>query len=565
MRLTSSPYRLYALSNLGSLLGLLTYPFLVEPLLTVRFQSVFWFILYGGFLFVCSWCAISLFKTKTEVVTDKQSQSQYQPEKLSNKFLWLSLSACGSIMLLAMTNQICQEVAVIPFLWILPLSLYLLSFIICFEKERWYVRAVWIPLFFLTLSGSLFLLNKQGETNLILQILLFSATLFASCMVCHGELVRLKPHPSRLTFFYLMVALGGALGGVFVNLVSPLLFTGYWELHVGLAGTLLLLWICTFKQVEKSTVLVIRYFGREARALIFCVILIFLGRHIYRQQAGTLMSSRSFYGVVHISDYDVNTENWLRYLWHNQIVHGNQFIVDTLRHYGTTYYGPESGIAIAITHHPQRLAKASDGVLSPQDGLRVAVIGLGAGTIATYTKEGDVLRFYEINPDVVHLSKNYFYYLSDSQAETEIVLGDARLSLEGELHNTGSQQYDIIALDAFSGDAIPIHLLTREAFELYWKHLRNDGILAVHTSNLHLELGRVVRGIAHEIGKSSVLISNEDDENFGVMNADWIIVTNNRFFLNNNIVEDFIEPWPEDMKKTVVWTDNFSNLISLLY
>ena len=554
----SSPYRLYALSNFGSLLGLLIYPFIVEPILPLQLQVYAWSILYGGFLGVCCWCAISLFKIKTSASPGDKSLSPNITITLSQKILWLLLAACGSIILLAMTNQICQEIAVIPFLWILPLSLYLISFIICFEKGHWYIRSVWIPLFLVTVSGSVFLLNRIEETSIILQIIIHSATLFTSCLVCHGELVRRKPHPSRLTYFYLMVALGGAIGGLFVSLIAPLLFPGYWELHIGIAGVLILIWICTFKQMGESRNLFMRYFGRELWAITVFSLLFFLGRHIYSQQSGTLVSSRNFYGLTLVYDYDVDTENWMRYLWHNQIIHGNQYLVDSLRDRGTTYYGPESGIAVAMLYHPNRLAK------SPT-GLRIGSVGLGAGTIASYARKGDDLRFYEINPDVIRISNDYFYYLRKSEAEVDIVLGDARISMELEKLESGSRQYDIIALDAFSGDAIPVHLLTREAFELYLNHLRIDGILAIHVSNLHLDLSRVVLGSAEELGINAVWISNEEDEEYGVMDADWILVTRNHGFLQNSEVESYIEPWPVDRRKSIVWTDDYSNLVSLFY
>jgi len=563
---TVSPYRLYALSNLGSLLGLISYPFFVEPELGLRTQTVFWSTGYGLYGLMCAWGAMPLFRLATPYVSSgNPGDLAGKKPRLPDSLLTLALATCGSVVLLASTNQICRDIAVIPFLWVLPLSLYLISFILCFDHPRWYDRRVWVPVLLISLSAVVYLLLQDyadTEMNVYLQILIYSAALFACCMVCHGELVRLKPPARYLTSFYLMVALGGALGGVFVNLVAPFLFKGYWEFHLGLVATLMLLGFCLFRTRDTcQSPLLLRYGGILWVGSIV-VLAGFLGLHIQEQQASTILTQRNFYGVLRVNETDIGTEFASRFLYHGRISHGRQFLTPRRHSYPTAYYGPFSGISLAISRHPQqlRLNKLED--RGQQGGLQVGNIGLGVGTIAAYSKPGDTYRFYEINPDVDRIAREYFTYLKDAKGTQQIVLGDGRISLERELVNKNRQRFDILSVDAFSGDGIPVHLLTREAFALYWEHLQPDGILALHITNLHFDLSPVIRALAREFGKQALWIKDVADRERGNNYSEWVLVTSNQNFLKDPFVNFRIAPWSTPGE--ILWTDDYSNLFQVV-
>lgn len=546
------PTRLYALSNLGSLLGLLTYPLLVEPWLPLGMQTLSWSVGFGVFALLCAGIAVGLFRSEQPRPTPMATETPRWA-------LWLALSACGSVMLLATTNQICQDVAVVPFLWVLPLTLYLLSFIIAFGDARWYDRRVWTALLIPSLAGSVYLLNPF-QVNIVVQIAVFSVTLFISCMICHGELVRLKPSTQHLTAFYVMIALGGALGGVFVTLLAPVLFSDYWELHLGLVATYALFALCVFAYRRERQALPRWMIGAWSVSMVG--LMLGLGNAAYEKSDDVIDTHRSFYGVWRVNEFDHGTQFWRRELYHGVVRHGTQWMNPQYRHHATAYFGPDSGVAIAIKHHPRRLSPATN-ILS-EAGLHVGIVGLGAGTIAAHGPAGDRFRFYEIDREVVALTNEYFYFLGDSAAEVQTVVGDARIALARELENGGSQQFDILVIDAFSGDAPPTHLLTREAFDLYWTHLAPDGILAVNITNQHLDLSSVVRTPAEERGKQAVLISNSPRQRDRIDLARWALITDNQKFLMSESVREHVTPWSTDAISRVAWRDDYSNLLGLI-
>jgi hypothetical protein len=565
---TLSPYRLYALSNLGSLLGLVSYPFFVEPQLGLSTQTFLWSTGYGLYAVLVAWSAIMLCRFATLKDSSESSGSQAGTTlRLPDRLLTLSLAACGSVVLLASTNQICRDIAVIPFLWVLPLSLYLISFILCFDHPRWYNRRVWVPVLMTSLAAVVYLLLQDYgavEMNLYFQICIYSAALFACCMACHGELVRLKPSAEHLTSFYLMIALGGALGGVFVNLVAPFLFKGYWEFHGGLVATVVLLGLCLFRgRKTLQTPLVwwserILWIGGIA-ALTGC-----LGLHIQEQQKSNILTKRNFYGVLRVNEVDIGEEFATRFLYHGRITHGEQFLTPQLRSYPRAYYGPNSGISLAIRRHPQYFGVPVPEEGVRQQGLHVGNIGLGVGTIATYSRPGDTYRFYEINPDVDRIAREYFTHLKDAKGTQQVVLGDGRISLERELANNNRQQFDVLAVDAFSGDGIPVHLLTREAFALYWEHLRPGGILAFHITNYHFDFSPVIRALAQELGNEAVWIKDPGNPQRGNYISDWVLVTSNQTFLKDPFVFNRIRSWPSAKRQEILWTDDYSNLFGVV-
>ncbi len=555
---THAPYRLYALSNAGSLLGLLAYPFVLEPNLRLGTQTMLWSGMYVTFALLT--VGIARGKADDPGVADPPLAERLASSTIGRerRALWLLLPACASMMLLATTNQICQDVAAVPFLWVLPLVLYLVSFIVTFEGDRWYDRRIWLPALVVGLGTCLWMLNASSKTALSTQVVAYLTTLLASCMVCHGELVRRRPDARHLTLFYLLVALGGALGGGFVGIVAPRIFDGYWELHLGLLGTYGLAAYCIINDRERPRGTRPRLLERPLPWAFGLVPLVFgLGLHIHEHFDETVAVSRSFYGVLRVAESHIDSpRRWKRKLYHGQIRHGDQFMAANRRRIPTSYYTKKSGIRAALAFHPRR----KSGLRQP---LHVGVLGLGTGTLAALARPGDRMRFYEIDAKAVRLSRAYFSYLTDSKATIDVILGDGRLSLERELAD-GSHQFDVLALDAFSGDAIPMHLLTIEAMEIYWAHLAPDGILAIHISNIHLELAPLVRGLAEHAGKHALYIKSRRDRRVSGRSATWVLLTNNRRFMEDRRVTTLARAWPEEAEPPIVWTDDFSNLLQVL-
>ena len=555
-----SPFRLYALSNLGSLMALLSYPVLIEPLFNINMQTKIWSYGYFGLVTICIACGVTYFKRGAVIESVPGAADTGRPITALDRLLWVALAACASTMLLAITNQISQDVAVVPFLWILPLSLYLISFIICFDKDAWYRRIVWLPVLFVALGLVLYLLfHEFGDHSISLatELGIYSLTLFASCMVCHGELVRRRSAASHLTTFYLYVALGGALGGVFVNLLAPLLFTGFWELHGALVATVVLAGICLAMDKNLMTSQS-RWFAFLAIWLLsLAVIVVLLIQQVQESRQHSIFVSRSFFGVLYVDEFEAGTRDHDRTFYHGRIQHGMQQMHHSRQHLATSYYGTGSGVWAAIENHPQRFAEDS-----ATRGIRIGAVGLGVATISVMGTAQDSLRYYEINPQVRTIAETYFTYLSNGQADTEFVIGDARISMQKELDAKGSNTFDVLVLDAFSGDSVPVHLLTAEAFELYAQHLSDSGVLAVHVSNQYLDLARVVLGGARHIGMNSVLIV-DSGESWYHSSTDWILISANQQFLDSIAVRSIVTAWT-DQPEPILWTDRFSNLLQIV-
>ncbi len=551
-----SPYRLYALSNLGSLLALVSYPFLVEPLLTVQAQARLWSAGFLLFALNCGYIARRLARLpRARADATTHTTGAGGALRFSRRLLWLLLPACASLLLLAATNQMTQDIAVIPFLWVLPLALYLISFILCFAGSRWYSRGYVAGLVLLSFAYC-WVLIERSTLHILFQLAVDALLLFCACMVCHGEMARLRPGPERLTAFYLTISLGGALGGVFVNLIAPLVFNNFWEFPLGLV----LCWLLLFAVLGSERSLFRR--SRKGRlsnwamaatlAAVSTVSLLYVRTYNRR----TLYTERNFYGVLWVIERPVEgTGESVYELGHGAIMHGVQYTSAERRREPTGYYGEESGGGLALRHFPR-----------DEDGLRVGLIGLGAGTLAAYGQPGDVFRFYEINPAVIRLAEGeggYFTYLADCPARVEIVPGDGRLSLERELAAAGPQRYDVLVLDAFSSDSIPVHLLTRESFALYLAHLAPDGVLAVHISNRHLNLQPVVARLAAHFDLQAALIDSSGDGK-AISNATWALLTRNTAFLEQPEIAARRRPLAENPRLRL-WTDDYSNLFQILY
>jgi spermidine synthase len=613
----ASPYRLYAVSNAGSLIGLLSYPFLIEPALRLSAQAWVWtcgYLAYAICFGICGWWTA---KTKEdsghemEPAERERDQDDIRPLGWQRPALWMALAACASIQLLATTNFICQEVAVIPFFWVLPLSIYLASFILTFESGRWYSRGVFHTLF-VGAVGWVIALSLPGTTHSYLaQLSAACGLLFVGCMICHGEAARQRPSPERLTHFYLCISLGGAAGGTFVSLIAPRIFPGYWEFPLGILGCAVLLLVATARDRESWW-----YVGRNGVAVAIAAGVVLLGVpelavvwkpansvptwvlmcaglglicvaailwHRKREAIGSpgsvlwlrgavaaafvvlivglvlpqrwlyshvLARARNFYGMVRV--VDVQPDNYL-VLVHGVTAHGFQSKRPGMERVATGYYGPNSGVDVLLSGWPK----------TP---LRVGLVGMGAGTLATLGRPGDTYRFYEINPQVVRFSMGpqaYFTFINDSAAHVEVVMGDARMSLEQEVAKGELQRFDVLVLDAFSSDAIPVHLLTREAFRIYRQHLNGPhSVIAIHITNAALDLGPVVAGIAQEneyysVRTNPVWLSGMSSR------SDWILLSRDPGAISSAALRQISVPFP-GKAKPILWTDEYSNLLQVL-
>ncbi len=687
------PYRFFALSNAGSTAGLLTYPIFVEPNLTNRHQAWMW---SGCFIAFVIAFAIVAFRSRNahEVAApmEEAKRSTALVPTFKDKLLWCSLAACASALLLALTNHLSQNVAAIPFLWVLPLSLYLLSFILCFDSDRWYSRRIFSKLAIIELGAMAYALAGGGNfTNLKIAVAMFSAALFVFFMVCHGELAKRRPAPRYLTSFYLMVSVGGATGGLLVGFVFPYVLPALIDLPIILALTaFLFVWLLWNDYSDRTrekllddnfltapqdkfvmTVLLVgaiafagsriaiaKYNGAAAflsgdydapillafvslsviyllwrsrgnvdpgseqrdrivtiaigaalvgffayrvlgatywkaaplgggendwyilggiagleafylvwrsqdtlnnnaiicaAALAFaCGLTGYMARETWDAVGHSRLLKRNFYGALVV--YDQDTDGGMgpvRVLRHGTINHGEQFLwPQNLRH-ATTYYAERSGLGLALRS------------LRLEGPMNVGSIGLGAGTTAIYARPGDHYYFYDINPIVPIIATTQFSFLEHCYGEHQVILGDARLSLENELKQGTNRRFDLLSVDAFSGDAIPVHLLTREAFKIYWQHLRPDGVLAVHVSNLYLSLAPTVALAAQADGKQAMVINYDGDDDREETASEWVLVTSRKGFFDRDEIKSVakkIDPIPGLRE----WTDDYSNLYRIL-
>ena len=539
------PYRLYALSNLGSMLALVSYPFVVEPWLPTRVQALGW---SGGFVAFAIACGALAWRSRTAPAgIPAIADGEAPPPRRADYALWAALAAAASILLLAFTSHLSQNVAPIPFLWVLPLALYLLSFILCFEGRNWYGRKRYLPLLAAGFVGVCVTLHRDYHNpQLWVMIPLYCTTLFVACMVCHGELARMKPHPRHLTAFFVAIAVGGALGGVFVGLIAPRAFRDLWELPVGIVFTAAVVAVVLARDRAGFP-------DERARraavggAALFTAVLAGALVWIYADLAsGVRLLTRNFYAALKVYDTGIGPDA-MRVLTHGTITHGKQFIDPARRGVPTTYYGDTSGVGRAIE------------AMRARGPVRIGVIGLGAGTLVAYGRPGDAVRVYEINPQVVDLALTEFSYLGDTKAALDVILGDARLSLEAE----PPQNFDVLALDAFSSDAIPVHLLTAEAFEVYFRHLKPGGILAVHISNRYLDLKPVLKEAAAKLGKEARIVEDESNGEKGTYGTTWVLFADSAAAFDEEPLAGAVEALVAE-RSIRLWTDDYSDLYAIL-
>jgi len=662
-----SPYRLYALSNVASLLALLSYPFLVEPYVRLQSQTSSWSLGYVVFAALCAGCALVLYRSIPDsdaAATPSGSANAAQDAEADDHpewgeaALWILLSAVGSGLLLATTNQMSTDIAVVPFLWILPLSIYLLTFVLTFDHERWYVRPLFMALLPPALIGAVWLLWGGVDLAIEDQVMGYIAILFICCMCCHGELARSRPAPRHLTFFFLMVSIGGAVGGLFVAIIAPAIFPAHYEYHLLLNATYVLVgfvfarmlirgeisfpanvvlkglvgicWIVGLGAIVLATSRVLdpdqwlgdassnaqrafaswlaymRVYGAAMAILVLVAMeawrrsekvgwrswwasrrgmtrfgLVAVGTmglysltgallwQITNEERRMVAQDRNFYGTLAIKERNFGSREHQLSLTHGRIKHGSQLQIFPT--WPTTYYGPETGVGLAMEFHPKR----SD----PSHQFRSGVVGLGIGTLAAYanvhvdleereeayvtpreTDVPDYIRFYELNPLVVQWAWDRFSFLGDAVArgaDVAVFEGDARIVLERQVEQGETQRFDVLAIDAFSSDAIPIHLLTMESVRIYLAHLEEDGILAFHVTNRYVDLLPIVSRLAAETGMSAIYVENYGSSSRDVSSSDWVLLTKNEAFLDLEVVHEDEEELPAPGP---LWTDDFSSL-----
>ncbi len=526
---------MFALSNFASLAALLAYPSLIEPIFGTHKQSVGWSLLYICFVALCAAVA---WQARNASESDRLEEA-ISEIPVTRKLLWFALAACGSMLLLAVTNHIDENVAAVPLMWVLPLSVYLLSFVFSFGAFNIYKRLLWIRLlaFALGILGyAIYSINSLIAIQISLPI--FLGGLFICCLFCHGELNRLRPHSRDLTGFYLVVATGGAAGAIFVGVIAPIVFNGVYELPIALLFTALLALAATWS--DRNWAVTILWAAVSACMVAVAV----MNVKAYRENSLSLR--RSFYGSLRVVQTSLAGPDQQRILFHGTIEHGSEFLLPPRRSRPTTYYGPDSGVGILLR----------EGFSQPK---RVGLIGLGAGTLAAYGHSGDEFQFYEINSQVVDIAQALFFYLRESDAKISTSIGDGRLSLERE----HSPPFDVLVIDAFSGDAIPVHLLTREAVALYLRHLTLQGVIAFHVSNDFLDLAPVVGQLAADAGYQAVLVHNHEDSDEAILPADWVVVTNNQAVLHNPAITVHARAIVS-RPGLRLWTDDYNNLLSVL-
>ena len=538
----AAPYRLFALSNFASLLALLSYPVAIEPWLRGTLQSYGWSALYGVFAALCALTAWTSARAAGYAPAPAQTMAPDRDDTSAptagERISWIVYAAMGSCLLLGVTNHLTQNIASIPFLWLAPLSLYLITFILCFDHPRWYVRPLFIVLMAVALPAMAWFTESL---DLRIAAPLYAAGLFVCCMFCHGELYRLRPAPRYLTTFYLMISLGGALGALLIGIGAPLLLKGYFELNILLAAcALLMFW----------NALALQRWVAVLAFVVASVTAAFVIKNVTEYSTDVRVMARNFYGVVRTKDF--LTPAPFRVMYHGAINHGGQSLAPDQRRNPSTYFGMTSGYGRAFASLPE----------SPR---RVGVLGLGAGALAAYARKGDWFRFYEIDPQVAAVAMLEFSFLKDSPAQIEVALGDGRLTLERE----APQRFDLLAIDAFAGDSIPMHLLTREAMAVYVKHLAPGGVMVFQATNRFVNIAPVVARLAGEFGMSAVMVTDEPENSYTtgmdywLSATDQIIVTKNRAILEAPALRAVVQTLPHDPAFRL-WTDDFYNLLGVL-
>ncbi len=542
-----SPYRLYAWSNTGSLAALVAYPLAFEPFVGLERQAVGWSVAYGLFALLIGVCALRVHRVGVPLTETPEADGP--PPSTRDRVLWIALTATASALLLATTDRLTEDISASPFLWVLPLGLYLATFIICFGRPAWADRRVWFGLLPVAALGLWWALDQGADLGMLGQILILNGALFVGCMALHGEVVRLRPAPAHLTGFYLATSLGGAIGGVLVGLAAPALLPVRIELQLAALLTGLLASIQAWRAWNARPFAAAPRWLGAAMPLMVIALAIGFTFELEVRMAGVSAIDRGFYGVLRVKEIpEIFPTGPARKLVHGRIMHGQQY-TDERRSEALSYYSDDSGIGRLFewgADHPPRT---------------VAAVGLGVGTVAAFGRADDRVVFYEIDPLVERFAESWFTYLADARArgaEVEVVIGDGRLQLARTV-----ERYDVLVLDAFSSDAIPAHLLTREAFELYLDRLAPEGLLVINIANRHLDLRPVLRAHVHALDLHAIEIARAGNWLENTSHTRWVFVTRGSPFIAAAI-EDDVHTEKMALDERVVWTDDFAPLLPIM-
>jgi hypothetical protein len=554
------PYRLYAVSNVGSFLALVSYPLIIEPFMPLDWQIKLWSSIYWLFVILIAWICFIVVKQNDrhkEHTPKKQTNSKVQFSKL---LLWFMLSALGVVLLVSTTNALTQNVPPVPFLWLAPLAIYLLTYVIAFSNFAIYVRNFWLPFFMLLSFVALLIYFIGGQFDIITQLLIYLLILLCGCMICHGELNLLKPLHGNTTLFYLVLSAGGVFGSFLVSFVAKNLFDDFLEFPMAIFSVLVLssaslYWIKQDVVIDTNPRLVSNVTTKKFSKLSICIasvaliwLLAFINLNNQYQQYD-IANGRNFYGILTVKDITEGNVNERR-LIDGTTSHGSQSLPLSNSAVPMSYYRPGTGVQLVIEE------------LSKDKSLQVGIIGLGVGALAAYGRSGDTYIFYELNPLVSDYANKYFSYLSSSKADVDIKLGDARVTLQNESDLGKPNAFDLLIIDAFSGDLIPTHLMTNEAFLLYQEHINAQGVIALHISNRHLSLMPVIMHHSRNFNMNVMLF--ETPGNGIEHDAQWMVLTNNNQLIQSSRLVNSQTVISKRQSKEVLWTDDYSSLLSIL-
>jgi hypothetical protein len=535
-----SAYHLYAVSNAGSLSALVLYPFLIEPFLAVSTQRRLYVgafsVLMLSSLLVALRCARSVHPQQREIIP---------PRPPGPKLLWWALlSACGAALLMTITNQICTEVAPAPFLWILPLTLYSGTYILCFRQGFRLNRNFWNFLLAAAVLLAVVAWAARAWLAVPLEILVLAILLFAACMNCHGELAESRPDSRHLTLYYLVLTFGGVVGGSFVALAAPRLFSSYMEFPVLIVLCCLL---AAWPRFRLPAVPTCDPLNRAATVALLLAAVSGLALIAPNEAGRVLESRRNFYGILRVAE-EIQNGTAMRVLRHGMVRHGLQLVSQADAREPTSYYSRESGVGVALNGLIRR---------NSDRPIRVGILGQGTGALAAYGRQGDEFVFYEIDRDVDVLARKWFNFIGESRARVTVKLGDARAELEQEARSQNWQNFDLIAVDVFSSGAIPVHLLTVEAINTYRAHLKPEGLILLHISNRTIDLSPVTQALARHFHLGWVAISNPRDVSRGVDASKWVVLTSDKEFLRTHHAD-------VPQSGGVLWTDDYASLWKLV-
>lgn len=582
--ISENAYKLYGASNIGAFLALFLYPLSIEPSFDLSTQYQLWqagYLLFG-LMIISLVLKIGRRNNATDTNTETETETETETAKanvnktelssealeapsshsqsaqlqtvsnisfakdLSQKLLWLAFSSLGVVLLISTTSSMTHNVPPIPFLWTLPLALYLATYILAFSAPKSYHRYYWGAIFTISSFIGILLFFIGSQFSLASQVVLYLVVLFSGCMICHGELYNARPDSRALTTFYLWLAFGGVLGSLFTAGLATNLFSQYYEFVIALG---LILVVCVF---VKTTSMLYRI-SMAVSACLFLVVTLYLNNQFNQFN---IFEARNFYGTVAVKDVETAGLGIERRLIDGYTAHGNQLLDFDKKPLPRSYYRFETGIGQLLQSNFNKGSKD------------VALIGLGIGALAYYGKSGDSYTFYELNPQVNYVANHYFDFLKSADASINVILGDARIELTAR-QAKHKNSYDLIVVDAFSSDAIPVHLITEEALSLYIDLLEEDGVLAFHISNSYLDLRPILANLSQTLNLHGLYLHTPSSKHHPYA-ADWVLLSKQELgSLNEQAFRESGQGLSQFVLKNeknnaIIWTDRFSSLLPIL-